>query len=289
MALLSLWSLQYRGELAELGRRWPVVLKEALERSDRHLVTNLSTFLMSTLRLAADDAVGAEAELGPALDQWTQQGFQVPHNEWLGAEVQIRLYRGDGLGAWNFFTSRYSPLLARSHLTRIQRVRILFYERRARCALAAAAVAADPRPLLRSAEHDARRLEREGMAWSRALSIPIRAGVAAVRGDRPRALTLFAEAVKQLETVDMNLYAAASRHRLGEILGGDLGGAQLEKAESWMRQQGIQNPARMTDVFAPVVAGWAQPPLPAGARGTETTKASAINSTLLETNGDKSN
>ena len=42
--LFSLWSLQFRGEVAELGRRWPVVLKEALERGDRHMVTNLSTF-----------------------------------------------------------------------------------------------------------------------------------------------------------------------------------------------------------------------------------------------------
>ena len=61
--LFSLWSLQYRGELAELGRRWPVVLKEALERGDRHMVTILNTFLMSTLRLAADDPEGAEAHV----------------------------------------------------------------------------------------------------------------------------------------------------------------------------------------------------------------------------------
>ncbi len=85
------------------------------------------------------------------------------------------------------------------------------------------------------------------------LSLPIRAGVAAARGDRSRAATLFAEAVTQLEAVDMNLYAAASRRRLGEILGGDEGRAQVEKADSWMRQQGIQNPARMADVFAAVV------------------------------------
>ena len=100
---------------------------------------------------------------------------------------------------------------------------------------------------------DARRLKREGMAWSRALSLPIRAGVAAARGDRSRAATLFALAVKQLEAVDMNLHAAASRRRLGEILGGDQGRAQLEQADSWMNQQGIRNPARMADVFAPVV------------------------------------
>ncbi len=252
MILFSLWCLQFRGELAELGRRWPVVLKEALERGDRHMVTNLSTFVMSTLRLAADDPELAEATLRQALGQWTQQGFHIQHNEWFGAEVQIRMYRGDYKDAWNFLTTRYAPSLARSHLTRIQRLRIFFYDRRARCALAAAMGAADSRPLLRSAESDAQRLDREGMAWSKALAYPIRAGVAAARGDTSRAASMFAEAVAQLEAVDMNLYAAASRRRLAEILGGDEGRAQMERADSSMRQQGIQNPARMADVFAPV-------------------------------------
>jgi eukaryotic-like serine/threonine-protein kinase len=205
----SLWSLQFRGELAELSRRWPVVLKDALERGDRHMLTNLNTFLMSTLRLAADDPDGAEATLRPTLDHLTRQGFQVQHNEWSGAEVQIRLYRGDGVGAWNFLETRYRPSLARSHLMRVQKIKVFFYERQARCALAAAFGAAEASPLLRAAERDARRLEREGMALSNALSIPIRAGIAAARGDRLRAVSLFAEAVQALEAVDMNLYAAA--------------------------------------------------------------------------------
>jgi serine/threonine protein kinase len=249
----SLWSLQFRGELAELSRRWPVVLKEALERGDRHMLTNLNTFLMSTLRLAVDDPDGAEDTLRPTLDHLTRQGFQVQHNEWFGAEVQIRLCRGDAIGAWNFLETRYRPSLARSHLMRVQKIKVFFYERRARCALAAAFGAAKAGPLLHAAERDARRLEREGMAWSRALSIPIRAGVASARGDRSRAATLFAKAVQQLEAVDMNLYAAASRRRLGQILGGEEGRAQLERADCWMNQQGIRNPARMTDVFAPLV------------------------------------
>ena len=122
--LYSLWSLQFRGEVAELGRRWPAVLKEALERGDRHVVTNLNTFLMSTLRLAADDPEGAEAELRPALDHWSQQGFHLQHNEWFGAEVQIRLYRGDGVGAWTFLTTRYAPALVRSHLMRVQKTKV---------------------------------------------------------------------------------------------------------------------------------------------------------------------
>jgi eukaryotic-like serine/threonine-protein kinase len=252
-SLLYLWSLQFRGELAELGRRWPVVLKEARERGDRYLATNLNTFLISTLRLAADDPDGAEAELRQAMDQWSQRGFHVQHNEGFGAEVQIKLYRGDGAGAWEFLVRRYGPLLARSHLIRLQKIRIFFYERRARGALAAALDAVDPRPLLRSAQRDARRLDREGMAWSRALAYPIRAGVAAARGDRSEAARLFAAGVTHLEAVDMNLYAAGARRRLGELLGGAEGQAQVERADSWMKQQTIRDPARMANVFAAVV------------------------------------
>jgi hypothetical protein len=64
---------------------------------------------------------------------------------------------------------------------------------------------------------------------------------------------LFAEAV-QLDAVDMNLYAAASRHRLGEILRADEDRAQVERVDSGMKEQGIQKPVRIADVFAPVVA-----------------------------------
>ncbi len=252
--LFSLWSLQFRGEVAELGRRWPVQLKESQERGDRHMVTNLNTFLMTTLRLAADDPEGAEARLRQVMGRWSSQGFHIQHNEWHGAEVQVKLYRGDGLGAWTYVEARYGPCLTRSLLMRIQKIRIFFFERRARCALAAAIGARDPGPLLRSAGRDAGRLGREGMAWSRALAGPILAGIAGARGHRSRAAALFAEAVTQLEGVDMNLYAAASRRRLGEILGGDEGRAQVERADSWMRQQGIRDPTRMADVFAPVVA-----------------------------------
>jgi hypothetical protein len=253
--LLALWALQFRGEIAELGRRWPVVFKEAMERGDRHVVTNLNTMLMSTLRLAADDLDGAEARVRHALGDWTRQGFQIQHNEWCGAEVQNKLYRGDGQGAWNFVTTQYGAMLARSHLTHVhQKIRIFFYERRARTALAAAWGARDNFALLRAAERDARRLDRERMPWSKALACPIRAGIAAARGEISRVATLFAQAVKELEAVDMNLYAAASRRRLGEIIGGDEGRALVERADSWMRQQTIQNPARMADVFAPVVS-----------------------------------
>ena len=86
------------------------------------------------------------------------------------------------------------------------------------------------------------------------MACPIKAGVAAARGHSSQAANLFALALTQLEAVDMHLYAAASRRRLGEILGGDDGKAQVDRADSWMREQSIQNPARIADVFTAVVA-----------------------------------
>jgi hypothetical protein len=87
MTLFALWALQFRGEIAELGRRWPVLFKDARKRGDRYIVTNLNTFLMSTLRLAADDPQGEFTELRQVMSQWSQQGFHVQHNEGFGAEV----------------------------------------------------------------------------------------------------------------------------------------------------------------------------------------------------------
>jgi hypothetical protein len=49
----------------------------------------------------------------------------------------------------------------------------------------------------------------------------------------------------------MNLFAAAARRRLGQLLGGNCGQALIAQADAWMAGQGIVNPARMTAMLAP--------------------------------------
>jgi hypothetical protein len=49
----------------------------------------------------------------------------------------------------------------------------------------------------------------------------------------------------------MALYAAVSRRRLGELMGGPGGSDLVAAADEWMGGQGIVNPARMTQVLAP--------------------------------------
>ena len=42
----------------------------------------------------------------------------------------------------------------------------------------------------------------------------------------------------------MGLYAAAARRHLGKLIGGDEGRALIARADAWMIDQGISNPAQ---------------------------------------------
>jgi hypothetical protein len=249
-ASFGLWALSHLGDVAELARRWPVLLHEARERGDRYAVMNLSTYLMSVVRLAADEpdeAMRGVLEIGQA---WSRRGYHVQHNDQAWATAQIHLYRGDGPSAWALLEEIW-PSLRRSLLLRVQFIRTAMLQLRARSALAAAEVAGAPEPLLIAAARDARRLEREGTCWSNAAARLVHAGIAARRGDRRFALAHLEAAVRGFETADMALYSAAARRMMGELKGGDEGARLIAAADGWMTAQAIRQPARIAWMYAP--------------------------------------
>ncbi len=246
----ALWSLSFQGEIAELSRRWPELLKEAGERGDRYFVMNLDTYVMSVVRLAADDGAAARLGLRQNLAQWPEQGYHVQHNDVLWAMAQVELYSGRGQEAWELLNARWADL-SRSMLLRVQFIRIAMGHLRARCALAAAMGTSAPAPLLRSAEAGARALQREGTAWSGALALLIQAGLLARRGDRSGAIARLAEAEAACRSAGMVLYAESAKRRRGQLLGGSDGGELVSQSESWMTGQGIRNPGRMAAMCAP--------------------------------------
>jgi hypothetical protein len=79
----------------------------------------------------------------------------------------------------------------------------------------------------------------------------IRAGCQALRGNSDQTEQLLVTAIDQFQTVDMHLFAASARRRLGQLRGGDEGRALVEQADAWMRQQEIQRPDRWTAMIAP--------------------------------------
>jgi hypothetical protein len=213
-------------------------------------VTNLSLVIGTFVRLADDQPERARREVRQVMDECSQQGFHVQHMNCLFDEAQIDLYQGEGRAAWERVTGEW-PALARSHLLRVQQVRIFLIHLRARAALAAAPAAAEPAPLLQAAEPDARLLRRERIAWAEALAQLVHAGVAMGRHDTQRARQLLQDAASRLEAAGLRLHAAAARRQLGEHLGGSEGHRLVEQADAWMKGQSIRRPDRMTALLAP--------------------------------------
>jgi hypothetical protein len=246
----ALWPLMFLGEVAEIRRRLPALIKEARERNDLYAVTNLTLVIRTFVRLADDEPQRARRELRQVIDEWSRQGFHVQHMNCLYDEVQIDLYQGEGPAAWERVTSHW-PAVARSYLLRVQQVRIFLLHLRARAALAAAPAAAEPAPLLHAAEQDARLLQRERIAWAEALAQLVRAGVAMRRHDAGAACQLLEDAAGRLEAAGLCLHAAAARRRLGELVAGSQGHRLVEQADAWMKGQNIRRPDRMTALLAP--------------------------------------
>jgi eukaryotic-like serine/threonine-protein kinase len=253
----ALWGLSHQGSIAELSRRWPILLDRARARGDLYSVMNLSSYIMSIVRLAADEPDIAYQELRQTMSQWSREGFHVQHNDALWAAVQIELYRGDGLAAWNLIDQSW-PALRRSLLLRVQFIRTSMTFLRARAALAAAVMVGRSRParvqsLLAVARRAARRLKRERMPCPTAYAQLVRGALAAIGGDRTRAVSLLTEAVACFEVVDMRLFATATRRRLGEQQGGSAGQAQIDRAARFMADESIKNPDRMA---AMIITPW---------------------------------
>jgi tetratricopeptide (TPR) repeat protein len=253
----ALWALSHLGEIAELGRRWPILLTEARKRGDLYAAMNLGSYLMSVVRLAADDPHTARAEVRETMDQWSHQGYHVQHNDAVWAAVQIELYCGAGQAAWHLIRQAW-PALKRSLLLRVQFIRTSMHFLRARAALAAAAELKSSRPAEASAlravaARAARKLERERMPCPSAYAVLIQGALAASVGDSAGAALLLGEATERFESVSMHLCSVSVSRRLGELVGGDTGQEAKNRADQWMTAQKIRNPARMASVILPAL------------------------------------
>ncbi|MFO0891734.1 MAG: protein kinase [Isosphaeraceae bacterium] len=247
---LSMWSLTYLGELAELSKRWPARLKEARERGDRYLETYMNTYVMAHVRLAADEPDRAQADLVEAAKVWSPHGYHVQHSTVQLAQVQIDLYNGDGASAFRRVCAdwrRHKKAL----LLRVQKIRIDQIQARARAALAIAERTGNPRLLRKFAATDADRLDREGLPWSRAYAGLVRAAIAVRRGERGDAEALLRRAIEDFDAADMKLYANVAQRRLGELVGGVEGDELLTASAAFMAEQGVVDPTRMAAMCAP--------------------------------------
>jgi hypothetical protein len=248
----ALWALFYMGQISEIKRRLPLLLTEARERGNLYALSNFGTFARPLATLADDDPDRADRELREVMDMWTQQGFHVQHQNAVFGVMQIEVYRGNGLGAWEHINQKW-PEIRRSMLSHIQVIRIVDIFWRGCCALTAAAQSDRSARFLRAARRDIRCLYRERMDWAVPLAQLLQAGGAALVGKKTDAVKLLSQAAMNLDRLDMGLYAASARRRLGMLLGTEEGERLIQSADDWMASQQIQNPVRMSALYAPGV------------------------------------
>jgi eukaryotic-like serine/threonine-protein kinase len=247
-------SLFFLGELAELHRRLPGLIKNAEERGDLWEGTDLRIRVSYAGLLAEDKPGKAREEAVAAIARWPADVYLVPHWWSLIAQAKIALYSGQGAVAWKLVTDHW-PLLERSLLLRVQPIAVDSFYHRACAALARSnqrdVPTADRRTLIAEAERAARKIERERASWGIPLAHVVRAAIAVRRGNRDRALALLNSAEAGFETAHMGLLAAAARRRRGELIGGDQGSALVQAAADWMKAQSVVNPQRMTNALIP--------------------------------------
>ena len=244
-----LGALMFRGEIAEVSRRVPLLLSAALEQGNLFAATDLRTRL-NLVWLAADDPTRARAEVIEALKSWPHEGFHLQHYTSMQALGHIEMYTGDSEVAYRHIQGQWK-VLEQSMLFRIQILKIDAMHLQARAALASAAGSKEKAHRLRIAERLAQQIARERIAWSSPFVTVIRAAIAWQRDEPANATRLLTEAVKGFDLADLGLYAAATRRRLGEMVGGDRGRGLVAEANAWMLKQNIQNPEAMTRTMTP--------------------------------------
>jgi hypothetical protein len=242
--------LLYLGEMGQLTKLVPLLLRDAEERGDQYAANGLRAWHPNMAWLAMDAPDEARKQALAGALQSTRDVFHLHHYYELLTHAQIDLYQGDGPAGWRRMTERWRAL-ERSMVLRVQSVRIQSAFARARCALAAAAAGVEREALLRDASKTARRIEREKMMWGDPLAKLIMAGAAAMRGQAEVTDELLCAAVAGFEAADMSLLAMVARRQRGRLMGGDSGRKMVANADAWMGDRSIRSPERMADLYAP--------------------------------------
>jgi hypothetical protein len=248
------FAMDFLGSFRELAAAAPGWIADAASRSDLFLETELRTRIGYFPPLLEDDPAAADAGLVAAISRWSQRSFLMQHFRVFEGRIPIAIYDGRPADALALVESMWTPL-RRSWLLEIQLLRLIAWFMRGRASLAVAAGSATDAKrraaLLCTVDADARRMTRQRTAYGTAWAEMLRAGAASIRGDARTAAARLQEAERGFVATDMACWSAVARRRRGQLVAGDEGRALVADADEWMRGQGIVNPSRWADMYAP--------------------------------------
>lgn len=236
----------YVGNLHELSRRVPELLRDAEARDDLYAATSFRSWRCSWAWLGPDQPDTARQQVGIAEQQWAQDGYHLQHWYATLAYGEIDLYTGAPELAWKRLNAEWRALF---FLRMIQHTRCEALYLRARLALALASQRDDPK-LLARARRDARSLVREGVGWALAFGRLIEASCLAFSAPVKAAAAL-REVEGMFDALDMTIFALACRSRRAQLTLSDEGTTLQEEANEGLRSLGVANPAAFVRMLAP--------------------------------------
>jgi len=248
--IFASYSLRMAGRLRELCERFTA---DADRIGDRYLAANLRTY-QSIVWLIRDDLPRARKDIEGILDAWPGDRYQWQHFTHLFARCEQALYAGQPEVAFGAIAAE-DARIRRSAMLKINAIRLEYAWVWARIALAMAEGASQSeRPrLLRKALRNVRFLRKADHQTGVAMGAAIEAGVhwLSPGSDRDAGLAALERAVATAEAAGAHLLAESGRRWLGEIVGGQRGEELRARSNTWMAEQGVQNPARLASMIVP--------------------------------------
>jgi eukaryotic-like serine/threonine-protein kinase len=212
----ALWSLQYQGNLIELSRRQPTLLRNAIESDDLFATLNFGTQVMAHLQLANANPEESLRRLEQDKTRLSDRGFFVQHHNYVLARTCTLLFQNrtaDALetieGQWKNYRQEF--------LSHIQQVRVDHRQVLARTLIAHASGSKKPAKYLQQARRLIISLKRERAAWALALATAFEAGCDSVEQKNVDLVTKLNDAAQRLARADMHLFASAARHHIAAL------------------------------------------------------------------------
>jgi tetratricopeptide (TPR) repeat protein len=224
------------GEMRDEQER---ALKEAVETGDRYAAVMLRCGTANRNWVLAGDPARARRELEAATGEWPAQPFQTIHFYRLISTAYVDLYEGHPEIALARFQSKRSDV-RRSMILQLEAPRLDYWGIYGRVAIAQAlrCEGAQRGALLREARRAIRVFERRPCPVTFASFTSMKAGIAAVRGDREEAVR-HVEDLAESEAVEAWLGSRCARWVLGKMRG-EAGESQAQAASAELASRGVR-------------------------------------------------
>jgi len=180
----------------------------------------------------------------------SHSAFTLLHFYALRSHICTELYLANGEEAVRL-ADELRQKTRRSTVGRIALTRTYALEMLANSRLCAAGGCVPERAAARTARECADKAEAIGLDWTGGLAELWRGGADVIAGLDGDARRHFEDAAERFARLDMRLYAAAARCRLGELVGGDAGASMVEESLATLRSESIARPEKVIAMVAP--------------------------------------